>query len=98
MDLGTGAYQRQGDPRIQCVGRLKEIMMTDKQKIIGEILDYELEMFLKVNSRGKAACQDNPDGFKFYRGAMFSVWSIKALESYRKMFNVPRKRAKIYSL
>lgn len=68
--------------------------MTNKQEIIREILDYELEMFLKVKSRGKAACQDNPDGFRFYRGAMFSVWSIKALESYREDVQRAQKEGK----
>lgn len=57
--------------------------MTDKKAIISEILDDELEMFLNVNARERSSCQENPDGFKFYRGAMFSVWAIKALESYR---------------
>jgi len=57
--------------------------MTTKKKIICGILDYELEMFLNVSSRGKSACQENPEGFKFYRGAAFSAWSVEALESYR---------------
>lgn len=56
----------------------------DKQHLIGEIIELELEMFLSVQAREKASCQENPDGFRFYRGATFSVWSKEALSSYRE--------------
>ena len=60
-----------------------ERMAPGKRQIIEEILDLELEMFLSVNAREKAACQEDPDGFRFYRGCMFSVWSLETLMSYR---------------
>jgi hypothetical protein len=60
-----------------------ERMAPEKRQIIEEILDLELEMFLSVNAREKAACQEDPDGFRFYRGCMFSVWSLETLMSYR---------------
>lgn len=56
--------------------------MTVKEDTIREIIEYELEMFLNVNTRERAPCQENPDGFRFYRGATFSVWSEEALASY----------------
>ena len=58
--------------------------IKDKQDLIKEIVEHELEMFLGVQAREKASCQENPDGFKFYRGATFSVWSKEALSSYRE--------------
>lgn len=54
-----------------------------KKEIIDMILADELEMFLSVKAKERSACQDNPASFKFYRGAMFSTWSKKALESYQ---------------
>lgn len=54
-----------------------------KEETIEAILADELEMFLSVNSREPSACQENPAGFRFYRGAVFSTWSMDALESYR---------------
>ena len=61
-----------------------ERMAPEKKQIIEEILDIELEMFLSVNAREKAACQEDPDAFRFYRGCMFSVWSIETLMSYKE--------------
>lgn len=56
--------------------------MSSKESLIEEIVELELEMFLSVQSRGHASCQDNPDGFKFYRTAGFSAWPEGVLESY----------------
>lgn len=53
-----------------------------KQKLIKQIVKIELEMFLSVNSKGRASCQENPEGFKFYRMIMFAEWSIDTLTSY----------------
>jgi hypothetical protein len=58
--------------------------IKDKQDLIRDIIELELEMFLNVQAREKASCQENPDGFRFYRGATFSVWSKEALASYRE--------------
>lgn len=56
--------------------------MNSKEQLINDIIENELEMFLNVASRGNASCQENPDGFKFYRKAMFVTWSEDALASY----------------
>lgn len=56
--------------------------MTDRQALIEEILERELEMFLSVPARYPAACQSDPAGFRDSRSAQFSVWSIEALTSY----------------
>ena len=58
--------------------------MGNKQDLIKEIIEHELQMFLAVRSRGRAACQENPDGFRFHRDAMFSGWPEEVLSSYHK--------------
>ncbi len=57
--------------------------MEKKKKLIKEIIERELKMFLNVPAREPAPCQENPGAFRFYRGVSFSVWSQAALESYR---------------
>jgi hypothetical protein len=56
--------------------------MSEKENLIEKILQLELEMFLKVRSRYPVRCQENPDAFRFHRGAQFSVWSEETLRSY----------------
>lgn len=56
--------------------------MGEKQKLIAQILDIELEMFLSVQSLQKSSCQDQPDSFRLHREAQFSVWSEETLKSY----------------
>lgn len=56
--------------------------MSEKEKLIEEILKLELDMFLNVRSRYPASCQENPDGFRFHRRTQFSVWSEETLRSY----------------
>ncbi len=56
--------------------------MSEKDQLIENILQLELEMFLNVRSRYPVSCQENPDAFRFHRGAQFSVWSEEALQSY----------------
>jgi len=56
--------------------------MSEKEKLIEEILELELNMFLNVRSRYPASCQENPDGFRFHRRTQFSVWSEETLQSY----------------
>ena len=58
--------------------------METKADIIEAILDLELEMFLRVPSDGKRACQQHPEGFKFHRRMQFCVWSQATLQSYRQ--------------
>ena len=57
--------------------------MKNKQGLIQEIIDLELDMFLNVRAREPVSCQENPEAFRFHRGVLFSVWSEAALESYR---------------
>jgi hypothetical protein len=57
--------------------------MKNKQELIQDVIDRELDMFLNVPAREPATCQENPGAFRFYRGVLFSVWSEPALESYR---------------
>jgi hypothetical protein len=57
--------------------------MKNKQELIQEVIDLELDMFLKVRAREPVSCQENPEAFRFHRGVLFSVWSEAALESYR---------------
>ena len=57
--------------------------MKNKQELIQEIIDLELDMFLNVRAREPVSCQENPEAFRFHRGVLFSVWSEAALESYR---------------
>jgi len=68
--------------------------MTNIENLITEIIEYELEMFLAVQAREKVACQENPEGFKFYRRATFSVWSEDALTSYRNDLIHARERGR----
>jgi hypothetical protein len=51
-------------------------------RIIEEILDLELEMFLAVPAEGNPTCREAPDSFRIHRGAQFSVWSEDTLKSY----------------
>jgi len=62
---------------------VKGATMKNKQELIQEVIDRELDMFLNVPAREPASCQENPEAFRFYRGVSFSVWSEAALESYR---------------
>ncbi len=53
-----------------------------KEMIIDSILEKELAMFVAVPSENEAPCQQNPEGFRVFRSAQFSVWSIDTLVSY----------------
>ncbi len=58
--------------------------MSVKETLIQEILEAELAMFLSVTAREPVSCQQDPDGFRATRTAQFSVWSERALASYRE--------------
>jgi hypothetical protein len=60
----------------------------EKERLISEILDIELDMFVSVRSRYPVACQNNPEGFRVMRSAQFSVWSEETLQSYRSDLEV----------
>lgn len=53
------------------------------KELIAEVVELETEMFLAVQSREPASCQQNPDGFRFHRSVTFSIWTPAMLESYR---------------
>ncbi|MCP4024190.1 MAG: DUF4125 family protein, partial [Desulfobacteraceae bacterium] len=52
--------------------------------LIKDILDMELQMFLKVNGESNAPCQEQPESFKKIRGSIYEFWSDEMLESYFK--------------
>ena len=56
--------------------------MSRKHDLIDEILVRELKMFLTVPVRQKAACQEDPEGFRIMRSSQFMVWSEEAIGSY----------------
>jgi hypothetical protein len=58
--------------------------MGPREKLIQEILDLELRMFLAVVPKEPVSCQQDPEGFRVTRGAQFSVWSEETLVSYRE--------------
>ena len=58
--------------------------MADKQAVIKEILEIELEMFLSVRTRQRSSCQDYPESFKRHRRVQFTAWSEATLKSYLK--------------
>ena len=55
---------------------------TPKTELIEKILDVELEMFQAVPTLHRAACQDDPEGFRLIRTAQFITWSERTLKSY----------------
>jgi hypothetical protein len=58
--------------------------MEEREVLIRDILDMELQMFLSVSAREPVSCQQDPEGFRVTRGAQFSVWSEQTLHSYRE--------------
>ena len=58
--------------------------MADKQAVIKEILEIELEMFLTVRTRQRSSCQDYPENFKLHRKVQFTAWSEETAKSYLK--------------
>jgi len=58
--------------------------MAERDELIQEILETELKMFLSVRAREPVSCQQDPEGFRMYRAAQFSVWSDQTLASYRQ--------------
>ena len=62
----------------------------EKNALTEAIVDLELEMFLQVNAREKASCQDHPDRFRAFRAANFCAWSPEMLASYHHDLIVAR--------
>lgn len=58
-------------------------MTAEQEKLIDEIIEYELKMFLAVqNLGGTANCQQHPKAFKIMRKMSHSVQNIAFLQSY----------------
>ncbi len=53
-----------------------------KTELIETILASELKMFQTVPTVQRAACQDDPEGFRLIRTAQFLTWSEETLRSY----------------
>lgn len=58
--------------------------MAEKEALVTDILDIEVEMFLAVNDGQGSSCQNYPESMKMHRKAQFMAWSIAALDSYLK--------------
>jgi hypothetical protein len=55
---------------------------ADRDRLLKEIVDIELRMFMAVLTPGPSACQENPEALKLMRRGSFSVLSTETLESY----------------
>lgn len=55
---------------------------SEKTRLIEDILEIELRMFLTVPVFEKAGCQEHPDNFRMTRKAQFITWSEQTLNSY----------------
>ena len=56
--------------------------MADREKLIQQIVDSELRMFLSVPADGEYSCRQHPDSFRLHRSVQFSIWSDDTLASY----------------
>lgn len=57
--------------------------MSEKIKIIDEILEKEWKLFSKLNNiGGRASCQDNKDDFFIMRTAWWKTFNLETLVSY----------------
>ena len=66
--------------------------MADRERIIQDIVDLELEMFLTVPADGIYSCQQNPDAFRMHRSVQFTIWSDDTLISYRNDLQAARSK------
>lgn len=57
--------------------------MGERDELIQEILERELQMFLSVRAQEPVSCQQDPEGFRVNRAAQFSAWTEETLASYR---------------
>jgi len=56
--------------------------MADREKLIHQIVESELGMFLAVPADGEYSCRQQPDSFRLHRRVQFSIWSDDTLLSY----------------
>ena len=56
--------------------------MAEREKLIQQIVDSELSMFLSVPADGEYSCRQHPDSFRLHRSVQFSIWSEDTLSSY----------------
>lgn len=59
-----------------------EVQKMNREFLIENILDMELNMFRSVNGEVNAPCQEQPDTFRKIRGSIYNFWSHEMLESY----------------
>ena len=55
----------------------------EKDRILQQVLEREMEMFLAVPTDGPCSCKEHPDSFLLHRKVQFLAWSVEALASYR---------------
>lgn len=58
--------------------------MEEKAKLLDDILDLEMAMFLSVPTDGPCSCKEHPLSFRTNRRVQFLAWSSEALLSYRE--------------
>ncbi len=56
--------------------------MADREKLIRQIVESELRMFLTVPADGVYSCRQQPDNFRLHRRVQFAIWSDDTLSSY----------------
>ncbi len=54
----------------------------DRQELLKQVIDVELDMFERVKTAEPSMCQERPEAFKSMRAMTHSVLSIETLESY----------------
>ncbi|MDY6935295.1 MAG: DUF4125 family protein [Spirochaetota bacterium] len=68
--------------------------MSQKDDLITDILDIEINMFLTVPTAQPSSCQSYPDSFRMHRRAQFSTWSEETLKSYRSDLQMAERAGK----
>ena len=66
--------------------------MADRERVIQDIVDLELEMFLAVPADGIYSCQQNPDAFRLHRSVQFTIWSDDTLNFYQNDLQAARSK------
>jgi len=56
--------------------------MDDREKLIQQIVESELRMFLTVPADGEYSCRQQPESFRLHRRVQFTIWSDDTLSSY----------------
>ena len=56
--------------------------MTEKEHVVNEILELELQSFLRVPTKEEPSCRAHTDDLKIHRRSQFAPWSIDTCRSY----------------